>query len=700
MKEWPGFARWQSLSARIWDESEASAGGAGAVYIDLFHHFPDYLIYSLSIGRLIARITGLPAIGLTGSIGVVETSCPDYDVDDVEAIARGFGVPVVQLADTPDVEAAITRLAVSPAIQRAPQRNDDRHLRQRIRDLSQPDGFPLGRYAHDTYLRRTLRESVREFDVDLFATYARCLSLDEGLSRLWGACRPAWLVSGHIDYAPWGILVHRALEAGARVAHFRTEGNARIHILHSPPARSETLNGRLRSESSGATNAVIDTLSQAGEAAVEAHFVEVARGARFKSYRFVPWPMIDCQSIGPRLSLLAKRLLGVKTDRPCIAAFSITFSNIPLHDEQVFDDNFQWLRETLIFAATRPELEWIVKVHPYDEVYNRTGAMAALEAEFGAVENIHFIAADIPLALVLAGAEVVTSLRGSPGMQAAACGRHSVFAGRGQYSDHGFAHVAETAAEYFRMLEECASAPSVPRGRTLRARAFMVTENIVFANPSSMIGQFGELGALGPGAFERLALRAEWYVPEKDPLYAALSKALATGASRVGGDFVPTSAGGAALARASIARSSDDGAAREFVVGPVWPAGFVPLHGFHGVEDWGVWTNGEELVFLLGVPAPIEGALVLDMDLFSAIAPEWPRPTIAKIVIDDVDVTGTIEERAKGYRVETKPGRFGTDGYVVVQIETDGGVVPADMGTSGDTRRLVFSLTRIVMKVV
>lgn len=694
MKYSHNYEAWQQANREVFENYKGLYNGKYFVYLDLFHDNLDYILYSLHIGSIISKITGVRAVGITGKIGSVWSSCLNYDSDFIEVTANSYHVDVIHCEDVSHVGSAITWLSdVASRCDLDLQYLEGAKLRAFLRSAKLEDGFPIGRYIHDTYLRTTLKETIGPLDVDLIGHTARCLAFDAAIRQQFQKAPPAWLVVGHVDYSPWGILGQRALEAGGRIAYFRNEGNVRIHLVDSPMQADDTLSGHVRRHHSTVMNSHIDQLCQTLPNVVDRHFRASASSGRFRSHRFVPAPAADLLAgAKQKIQNFLRRQFCVQEGRPVIGVFSITFADIPYHDVQAFDDNYQWLSETLRFAAEQKDIDWLIRIHPADAVYNSTGAAERLKSEFADYPHIRFIDGHHSPSLVMMACDVVTTLRGSPGLQAASLGLPVVFAGRGQYSDFGFSYVEETPDAYFKRLIACATTPLFDRDCAMRARAFQFLEDVVFANVSSLLGPFGELEQAAGDPWETLVNRLRWYQIEKDPLYGATARAISCGAMRVGGEVLDTfSADRPAAVSAN---------AQRFAIGTHWPENFVPLTGFHAIESWGVWTDGAPLAFLVRVDAPLFGTLRLEFTLTGKIPQEWPLPTIRALRVDGCHASPADSGDPDALAFETMPGVLGEDGYLLIELESDGGTIPSMAGNSTDQRKLVFSFESFAFELV
>lgn len=685
----PSYRSWHALSHIQWSAPIAAKAGQGAVYVDLFHENIDYLLKSLQIARLIGLETGLPVVGLTGSIGIIESACPNLNPDEIRHLAQAFGVDVLTLDHRAPLAPLVGWLAAETTrLGVALECLKDAELRDFLRKATATDGFPLGRYIYDTHLRKRLVETLVSLDTALLEDASGVMAFHEDLKAQFERAPPVWLVCGHIDYSPFGVMAETALRQGGQVAFFRNEGLTRIHLIHGAPHGGQTLMGRIRETNSAAQRAMLEAMISEQPEIVAAHFRAVATGKLFRSARFVDAPLT---ALPPQknalLSSLLREELSLPQDKPIVGLFSITFSDIAQSDDQLFDDNYCWLRDTLEFAATRTDVSWVVKIHPYDAAYNVTGAMGGLQRRFEVFDHIRFVGHGWTPLQTFIVSDVVSTVRGSPGLQGAMLGKPVVFAGRGHFSDFGFGEVPATKADYFETLIARAwDGASDGTRSTALAQAYQYAEDTVLGIPTSLLPAFGALSA-DPAPWDTLLARLAWYSPEQDPLSRALWRAMRDGLSRVGAD-------GAEYPRGAGMPSHCDFPLRAGLA-HFWPSALVPVCGFYPVENWGVWLAAKPAAVLLNCRSPMDGILRLRLRVIRHQGADQPRPALS------LDADGLqcrmVEDTETDMVFETGPATFGTDGQILLVFTPSGGRAPSEVSDNPDTRVLSVGIQEIAI---
>lgn len=667
------YKQWLRTNRLFWASSAELSCADGTIYVDLFHDQPVYLQRNLITASILARKLGLAVVGLTGNVGVVPRSCPGFDPSRVVEIAGSYGIEVVSLPAEANYGRLVSQLNQGlVAHQLDAENSEGPALREFMRTWVLPDGFPLGRYVYDTFIRGDLVETVEDWNESLVRTAAQVLSLRDAVGKLFDGRAPTWFVTGHLDYAPFGLVAHETLRREGRLAFLKPERLPSVELIEGSLADGESLAGLHRKNSATWRNKVLDELVANHEADIARHFALSSTNLFYRSHRAfsAPKPALPAEA-QQRIGRTIRSSFGWPTERRCVAIFAITTADIPLADEQIFSDNYQWMAETLAFAAEHPQCSWLIKIHPQESAYNLTNAMGRLQAMYSHLEHIRFVHEDwTPLAAMVA-ADVVSTIRGKPGVEAAALGKAIVVSGAGPYSDLGFGTHATTRAEYWELLLGSGDGASERDHDALRARAFLYAEDAVFAVQSPLMPAFAP-HETGPGDWTSAESRLAWTLLETDPFCQALFEAVdqrtpatlsSIGDTSLRRSHGLQSNGSASPAEARLPRFVDFRQAGEMRA--------VPLYGLHGREEWGVWIRPPCAHVLVPVSQPFDGSLLVSVTCLAFFG----MPTTLEVVVDGHAI-GQPLEGTETQRLEFAfpEGRYGQDGFLSLEMRVGPGV--------------------------
>jgi glycosyltransferase involved in cell wall biosynthesis len=120
----------------------------------------------------------------------------------------------------------------------------------------------------------------------------------------------------------------------------------------------------------------------------------------------------------------------------------------------LYEDYYQWLLQTLEIVKDIPEVNWIVKSHPYGPLYtDRFTTPTAVAPYENRYQHICHGPIDMHPGSLIDAADAVVTVRGTAGLEGAVFGKPCVLAGKSQYSGHAIAIEPQTEAEYTAALK-------------------------------------------------------------------------------------------------------------------------------------------------------------------------------------------------------------------------------------------------------
>ncbi len=162
------------------------------------------------------------------------------------------------------------------------------------------------------------------------------------------------------------------------------------------------------------------------------------------------------------------------------------FSDGPhAHGNMLFRDYYQWFIETIKFINNIRNVNWVVKPHPCSYMYNETGEVEQLVIELK-LNNIHLAPSDLSTSSVFNISKTVVTVSGTVGFEAACLGIKPIIAGEAPYSDFGIAYEPKNKLEYFSILKNINSIPSLNEKEIIIAKSIFYWLS-VGAKPDSTI---------------------------------------------------------------------------------------------------------------------------------------------------------------------------------------------------------------------
>jgi hypothetical protein len=503
------------------------------ILVDLFHYSAEYIWRALVVAKLVQHITGAPIVGLLGEPGIVAPVIGGrLSQSDNMRLASAIGVR--QFVEIPNEDApdTVERAARAAIDELATSQPDGMPLPPaaiaELREIRTQSGFPIGRSVQDT-LMRAEGEPTIPAGHRLKHWTRRVLGFFAFAEQLIASMRPSVFVSGHLDYCPWGTLAELLVRRGGRVVWFREECRLPLHILDRIDATS-TLNGMIRRLERDAfchfehqidTEPLVaertDVLAQASATAV--------RNGVGRHYRWV--------AADPLPGAPAAPIPFQNEPLPTYCLFTHTFTDQPAADESLFIDYFEWVEETCRHAATTRTYNLLVKVHPLDGLYDRSGSVDRLTAEFASAANIYFTRDHIEPEQLIRRCALGLTVRGTPGLAMTALGLPMMVAGAGLYSDTGICLAPRTRAEYFDILGGGPPFPIDMAVQSRRARRYLAFDRNWSAPMTPLVPAFNCRIANDPSLWALIGDGLSSACLETDQVLRALARAWPKGSAKV-----------------------------------------------------------------------------------------------------------------------------------------------------------------------
>jgi hypothetical protein len=176
--------------------------------------------------------------------------------------------------------------------------------------------------------------------------------------------------------------------------------------------------------------------------------------------------------------------LGLDPNKKTTVIFShVAWDAAFFYGTCLFDDFEQWLFETVKFVAAEcPELNWIVKLHPFNvfklqrETKSEESEMRLLRSLMPLPEHVRIVHADtdINTQSLFPIVDYVLTVNGTVGMEFPCYGVPAVLAGTGRYNGRGFTIDPGSQEAYWETLRRLHTVPPLdPNARQFARRHFL-----------------------------------------------------------------------------------------------------------------------------------------------------------------------------------------------------------------------------------
>jgi hypothetical protein len=221
----------------------------------------------------------------------------------------------------------------------------------------------------------------------------------------------------------------------------------------------------------------------------------------------------------------AQGALGIDGRRPVAAVFAQVWFDFPhTFAMQNFTDFLDWMRFTVDRIAENTSVTWLLKPHPCDEWY---GGVRLRDVVGALPPHVRVCPEDSDSLTVQLSADVLVTVHGTVGIEAAARGIPVLNADRSHYTEWGFTHLAKSRDDYAELLSRIASLAPPTLEQRERAMAFAA---LALAPPPAALGLLRtSCDTSGPVLYEEIAQRFRRDAGALDREQAAIRQWLASG---------------------------------------------------------------------------------------------------------------------------------------------------------------------------
>lgn len=447
--------------------------------------------------------------------------------------AVGLGDMVGQMmAQTPDLRAAIL-----PLVKGWPPEGEG--LRRALLGLT-IDGLPVGDLVYDTYLRTGGVATVERLDDRLGGLIADAFLRVRAYNKLFDQHKIRAVIAGHMVYNYFGILSRVAISRGVDVFCDTATNPMRLRRYSDPVMMRQ----HQHQISPHEFDRIVRYETAKAAAFGKCYIDERHRGVRELGYKD---GLNGAYGVNRRLydKHTLCETLGWRTDRPIICLMShVLFESPHSVDGGIFCDIYDWLRQTLGYAAKRPEVQWLLKPHPahnhYDDQVRNAPAsrfgdqiVDELMAPYQGMAHIAVCPSDFNAASLVGIVEGLTTQHGTAGYEFAAAGVPVVIAARAPYARLGFTIDPVSREEYFAALDRLAEGSPLTQDQIDRALGYIYAR---FIRSSLRTPLFPDVTVRGHWAprlnlpfLEETLRRIDVFAPEEDPFFYGLKAMLEQG---------------------------------------------------------------------------------------------------------------------------------------------------------------------------
>lgn len=492
----------------FWRENTGYPRDAESIlYVDLAHDNPAYLALNLWIAKYIQKFRGGRLVGLAH--GWMKP-CAYYNFDRVREFAHSFLIDEVI-----DLDREADDLDANRRFEAEMRDRSGSDLRRAVLNFEMDRDPDIGWILYDTWIRQEHRGSFEIADPEFFDCARAVFRMRRAVSRSMQKGKTVGAVIGHYHYSPYSFMALEATrqEAPAYFQSILVPVSVRRFITQPDVRR-----GRPADFLDAYEQHVVASAGAERLASFERRVFDIQRNIR-EFFRVTPVESGD----GHRRDILTA--YGLDPKLPVVCFYSPALCGAPHCFGPIpFDDFGDWLRCSLDAAARIANVNFLIKPHPQDSVYDTSNLLAHFQNLYRGVPNVRFLSETVPSSQLTSICDLVATVSGTPGYEMALRGVPTVAAGPSRYSGLGFAQEPADLTQYEALLAS-AGEHKLSSEQQRRALTFAFFELALGRSISLFIPP---VRAVGTAEFWREAERNLCSrFPEEDPLYRNVGHMLA-----------------------------------------------------------------------------------------------------------------------------------------------------------------------------
>ena len=358
------------------------------------------------------------------------------------------------------------------------------------------DGVKVGKYAASTSMRRLRKSGVLDLqDSETHQVVREQLKLSleaaECGRQMFQRFNPKIMLMSDRGYSPYGELFDLCLQRGIPVVVLNASHRSGQVVFKSYGQHNQEDHFLALSDK---------TWDQLKKIPWTADRAEALRDEIFDTYEQGDWYSEVGTQTNTKIvdNAHISESLGLAPNKKTAVIFPHIFWDATFFwGTDLFQDYEEWFCEVIKLAASKEDLNWIIKIHPAntvkdhrDNVFGEHSEVLAIRRTLGELpDHIKLLpsATDISTYSVFDVADYCLTVRGTVGIEAASRGIRTLTAGTGRYDRQGFTTDSDTRGEYLMKLGSLESIPPMSDEEIELARRYAYGTFLVRPTPLSSI---------------------------------------------------------------------------------------------------------------------------------------------------------------------------------------------------------------------
>ena len=402
------------------------------VFIESFINHPSYTIPNCYISKIVSDYKNYECYGILRS----------GDIKG-QKIMSSFGIKKIHFINDGNIFNRVYYLILSFKIL---------HKIKNIKDFNnlKIDKIQCGISAYEQYIRFKKDTDIQSIKDDFYILFAKALLLNKQFEKIYKNNRGSFLVQSETQFFPFRISFQVALKNKIKVISKRGISNTGIKIFQD---FSEKNYGRYKIFPKFFNN-YYNKYYLKNSKKVNTFFLNYKNKSIGKDVWKRPKKKINKTIIISSKKNICNHF-NWKSNKPLVIIFAheLTDGNL-VNKWNIFENDFFWLKETLQKISLIKNVNWIIKSHPSEDIFNAKIKTSNLFEKYCAnQDNIKLLPKNFKIEYVDNICDYAITSHGSAGFEFPGLGIPTIICGDAPYSSLGFTVEPKTKKKYFEILK-------------------------------------------------------------------------------------------------------------------------------------------------------------------------------------------------------------------------------------------------------
>ena len=332
------------------------------------------------------------------------------------------------------------------------------------------DKIELGAAVYEQYIRFQKNPNLTKLNINLYYLLSRAITYNSQFKSIFRNEKNTFLVQSETQYFPFRISLQNSLKYKNKIISKRGISSIGIKIYEKFSERNENRNKIPKK----LFNLFYKNLNKKN------HNLIIKK---FKEYHSIQFGKDTYQLLDDKnknlYKLLAKKDLcsyfNWDIKKPIVLILAHELSDGNLNNKwNLFQNDMFWIVETIKKISTLKSVNWLIKPHPSENIYNAKINTKIIFRDYGNNNfNIRLLPDNLNINNLRSSFKAAITSHGTAGYEFPSFGIPTIICGDTPYSEIGFNIEPKTKSQYFKLLEKIEFLKKVENEKIKKSQFFM-----------------------------------------------------------------------------------------------------------------------------------------------------------------------------------------------------------------------------------